>query len=212
MIHFPEPRDVLLRNVQTRMEKHGEQDVAAIDLAISLKGGNTLLDMIHPDLRLALFKPVTEQPGELSLPVDDLPSKRFARLAPPVKFDSEQIGMTLKVAYGATGKADMVLGAVKLSKLRVSDVIEGGSVEIAFNLSTTDVSEKIIGKLSLLQSHEISITLVGPEVDQSPADKQAAARKEAEGLFAEPGSVQDVTKTDLVTPEDALLSTAGTAE
>lgn len=212
MIHFPEQRDVTLRNVQTRMEKHGEQDVPAIDLAIGLKASNSYLDMIHPDLRAALFKPVTETEGELSLPVDDLPSKRFARLAMPVKFDIEQIGMTLKVAYGATGKADMVLGAIKLSKLRVADVIEGGSVELQFNLSTTDVSEKVIGKLSLLQGHEISITLVSPEVAETPADKQAAARKEAESLFSEPGSVQKVTEGDALTPEAALLSTEPAAE
>lgn len=166
MIHFPEPRDVLLRNVQTRMEKHGEDDVPALDLAISVTGGNALLNMQHPDLRGALFKPMAKTEGELDLPVDDLPSVRLPLLQTPLKYDREWIGYTAKIAYGATGKADMVLGAVKVSKPQVAAVIEGGSVEIRFNLSTTDVNEKVIGKLSLMQGHDITLTLTAPEVEQ----------------------------------------------
>lgn len=173
-IHFPEARDVKLRHVQTRMEKHGEDDVPALDLAISVTGGNALLDMIHSDLRAMLFKPLDPQAAdgqqEIDLPVDDRPSVRVPGLTLPIKIDREQVGMTLKVAYGATGKQDMVLGAVKLSKPKVASLIEGGSCELHFNLSSTDVSEKVIGKLSLLQGHEISITLTAPEVEDVKPD------------------------------------------
>lgn len=172
-LHFPEGKDVLLRHCQTRMEKHGEDDKPAIDLAIGVTGPNSLLDMIHPDLRAILFKPVGDDvpSGELDLPVDDRPSVRMPALSPPFKYDREHIGMTLKVSYGATGKADMVLGAVRLHKVRVAEVIEGGSCALQFTLSTTDVSEKIIGKLSLLQGHEIHITLTFAEAEDEPTKK-----------------------------------------
>lgn len=201
-IQFTEARDVKLRNVQTRMEKHGEDDVPALDLAISVTGGNALLDLVHPDLRAMLFKPVGDAHGadgqqEIDLPVDDRPSVRVPGLG-QLKYDREQIGMTLRVFYGATGKADMVLGAVRLSKLKVAACIEGGSVELQFNLSTTDVSEKIIGKLSLLQGHEISITLIAPEVEQQKPD----AGNDPAWPFPKNAEAPQ-------TPEDAFTATAG---
>lgn len=173
-IHFPEARDVKLREVSTRVEFHGDTEVVALDLHIGVTGSNALLDMIHPDLRAMLFKPLEAQPSdgqqEIDLPVDDRPSVRVPLLKMPIAYRFEQVGMTLKVAYGATGKQDMVLGAVKLSKPKVASLIEGGSVELQFTLSTTDVSEKVIGKLSLLQGHEISIVLTAPEVEDVKPD------------------------------------------
>lgn len=170
-LHFPEPQTVKLRHMQTRMEKHGEDDQPAMDLSISLVGSNLLLDMLHGELRAMFFRPVGDgvPAGELDLPVDDRPTLRVPGIKCPIKFDREHVGMTLRVAYGATGKADIVLGAVKLHKVQVVELIEGGSCRIQFTLSTTDVSEKAIGKLSLLQGHEISIVLTLPEVeDQQP--------------------------------------------
>lgn len=205
MITFDTPRDVKLRNVQTRMEKHGEDDVPALDLAISVTSQNTMLDMIDPDLRRALFQPEQAIEGELPLGTDDLPSIRFRKLAMPLKIDHDQTGMTATIAYGATGKADMVLGAVSLSKVRVN-LIEGGLVELLFNLSTKDVSEKVIGKLSLMQQHEISLTLAAPEV--------AAEVKPGEGShppepwpFPNEG-VTNSTEPPPLTPEDVFTNSA----
>lgn len=200
-IQFLEPTNVTLRNVNTRMEKHGEDDVHALDLAISVTGGNALLDMLHPDARRLLFKPLHEVEGELSLPTDDLPSIRFAQLQMPIGFDVEHAGMTLHVAYGATGKADMVLADVKLSKVKIEAAIEGGSVELRFNLSSTDITEKVIGKLSLLQKHDISITLKAPVVNVTDMEaKKAQAKAEAESLFNTPPAT--------VTPEEAFAGSA----
>lgn len=207
MIHFPEARDVKLRNVQTRMEKHGEDDVPALDLAISVTGGNTMLDMIDPDLRRALFRPIEAQPGELELPTDDLPSIRFRKLALPLKFDHEQVGMLCTIAYGATGKADMVLGGVTLSKVR-ANLIEGGSVELLFNLSTKDVSEKVIGKLSLMQQHEITLTLTAPEVTEPPAPPPG---QDPAWPFPQ-DSVTDSTEPPAPTAEELFAASKATPE
>jgi hypothetical protein len=211
MIQFPEPRDVKLRNVQTRVEKRGEEDVPAMDLAISVTGGNQLLDMLNPDLRRHLFKPITEQPGELSLPVDDLPSVRFPLLTLPFKYNREWVGHTARIAYGATGKADMVLGAVKVSKVVIEQLIEGGSVEIRFNLSTTDVNEKVIGKLSLMQGHDITLTLTPAEVAE---DKQKPIDPKNDPAWPFPNgqSVNDSTEQPAKTPEELFTDQAPPAQ
>jgi hypothetical protein len=204
MITFDTPRDVKLRNVQCRMEKHGEDEVPALDLAISVTGQNTMLDMIDTGLRAALFRPEQAIDGELPLGTDDLPSIRFRKLAMPLKLDHEQAGMTMKIAYGLTDDTAMVLGAVTLSKLRVV-LIEGGSVELLFNLSTKDLTEKIIGKLSILQQHEISLTLAAPEVD---TDNPLHPNNVKLG----PWPVTNSTEPPPLTPEDVFISSATTAE
>lgn len=201
-IQFKEPTTVKLRNFNTRMEVHGETDVAAMDLALAITGGNELLDMIHSDARRLLFKPLSERPGELPLPTDDLPSIRMPQLAMPMAFDLEQVGMTLRIAYGATGKADMVVADVKLSKVKVEALIEGGSVEVRFTLSSTDVSEKVLGKLPLLQKHELSITLMPAEVKTTDMEaSKSKAKAEADALFNTPPA----SKT---TPEEAFTGSA----
>lgn len=198
-IQFKDPTNVYLRNFNTRMEKHGDDDVPAMDLALSITGGNELLDMLHSDARRLLFKPLTERAGELPLPTDDLPSIRMPGLVMPMAFDNEQAGMTLRIAYGATGKADMVVADVKLSKVKVESLIEGGSVELRFTLSSTDVNEKVLGKLPLLQKHELSITLMPAEVKTTDMESsKAKAKAEADALFNTPPQ----------TPEQALAATA----
>lgn len=198
-IQFKDPTNVYLRNFNTRMEKHGDDDVPAMDLALSITGGNELLDMLHSDARRLLFKPLTERAGELALPTDDLPSIRMPSLVMPMAFDNEQAGMTLRIAYGATGKADMVIADVKLSKVKVESLIEGGSVELRFTLSSTDVNEKVLGKLPLLQKHELSITLMPAEVKTTDMEaSKAKAKAEADALFNTPPQ----------TPEQALAATA----
>lgn len=208
-IHFPEGRDVLLRNVQTRMEKHGEDDVPALDLAVSVTGGNELLDMIDPGLRPFLFKPLAERAGELPLPTDDLPSIRFPFLKMALKIDREHEGMTAKVAWGASGRADMVLGGVRLSKVEIEQLIEGGSVEIRFNLSTKDVSEKVIGKLSLMQKHQITLTLTQPEVEP---EKAADPFNPFPDVDKDANPVNSITEPTPATPEELFAGTDQPAE
>ena len=203
-IQFPMPKTVFLRNFNTRMEKHGDDDIPAMDLALSVIGGNELLDMLHPDLRVALFKPLSETAGELPLPTDDLPSIRFAQMKTPIGFDLEHAGMTLHIAYGTGGKSDMVVADVKLTRPSVETLIEGGSVELRFTLSSTDVNEKVLGKLALLQKHELTITLKPAEVSTSDMEAaKAKAKAEAEALFNQ--------KPAGKTPEQALIDTQATA-
>lgn len=210
-IQFPEGRDVKLRNFQTRMEKHGEDDRPALDLAIEWSGPNTELDALDPALRPALFKPLVAQEGELPLTVDDLPSVRLPLLKTPLKWDREWIGYTLKVAYGATGKADMVLGGVKVSKAEIHELIEGGTVTMRASLSTTDVSEKVIGKLALLQGHSINITLTPPDIEDEP--KSDAGQDPAWPFPNDPaGSVTNSAEGKPLTAEDVFIGNEAPAE
>lgn len=160
---------VKLDNTNSRMQKHGEENVPALDLAITLTANNKVLDLIHHALRPTLFcaqgaqgKAPTQ--AEMDLPVDDLPNVRFPHLDYPVKYDSMLTGYTLTVDYGRGGESNLRLKTCDIKTFKITP-IEGGSVEVKFTVQCADgVDERIVGKLSMLQQSEISITLEGPEI------------------------------------------------
>lgn len=173
MFELLTPTTVRLNNVQSRKEHHGEDLVAAIDLSLTWATNNRALAMVHPDLRASLYcdmrTPAERAQVEMDLPVDELPNIRFTKLTYPLKLETEQSGMTLRVDYGLGDGSDLILMQCKLSKIRITP-IEGGSTEIKWSLSSaSDIDERITGKLSMLQQQDIVITLLQPAVEGSDA-------------------------------------------
>lgn len=201
MLELLEPTTVTLSNVQTRVEKHGDEDVMAIDLAVIWNTNNRSLSAIHKQLRPALFcdlrPPQEGAQSEMDLPVDELPNLRLPGMDYPVKLDFQQVGARVEVAFGIDDKSAIVLQLAKLHKMRVTP-IEGGSAEVKFAISSAaDIDDHIIGTLSVLQQREISIKLTMPEVEQ-PAKPLTEA-----DVFANP--VPDSTEPPL-TPEDVFIN------
>lgn len=170
MLELLEPTTVTLSNVQTRVEKHGDEDVMAIDLAVIWNTNNRSLSAIHKQLRNALFCDMRQTQdsaqSEMDLPVDELPNLRLPGMDYPVKLDFQQVGARVEVAFGIDDKSAIVLQLAKLHKMRVTP-IEGGSAEVKFAISSAaDIDDHIIGTLSVLQQREISIKVTMPEVEQ----------------------------------------------
>lgn len=182
---------VKLDNVNSRMQKHREDNVPALDLAMTLTATNQVLDLIHHALRATLFcakgaqgKSPTQ--AEMDLPVDDLPNVRFPHMDYPVKYDAMLVGYTLTVDYGRGGEQNLRLKTCDIKTFKISP-IEGGSVEIKFTVQCADgIDERIVGKLSMLQQSEISITLEGPEIVEpvavKPRKKKTTAAEAQKGI------------------------------
>ena len=172
---------VKLDHTNSRMQKHNKENVPALDLAMTLTATNHVLGMIHPALRPILFcangaqgKEPTQ--AELELPVDDLPNVRFPHFDYPVKYNSMLAGYTLTVDYGRGGEQNLRLKTCDIKTFRIRP-IEGGSVEVKFTVQCADgIDERIVGKLSMLQQSEISITLEGPEIVE-PANVKPRRKK-----------------------------------
>lgn len=90
------PTSLRLDHVQTRMERHGEEHVPAIDLSLTWTTNNRALDMLHPELRRALY-------GELQTPADEPSARdttsslwkaRSARSAAPSSRQTARSGMS----------------------------------------------------------------------------------------------------------------------
>lgn len=170
MLEMLDPTTVKLNNVQTRMENHGDDQVLAIDLAVTWNTNNRALSAINKQLREALFCDLRQQANgtqaEMDLPVDELPNVRLPALDYPVKFDHTQMGARVEVAYGVSEESGVVLQLCKVSKFRITP-IEGGSAEVKFAISSSaDIDERVVGRLSVLQQHDISIKLTMPDVVQ----------------------------------------------
>lgn len=170
MLQMLEPTVVKLSNVQTRVEKHGEDEVIAIDLAVTWNTNNRSLIAIQKQLRNALFCDLRQEAGgdqeEMDLPVDEMPNVRVPGMDYPVKLDFQQVGARVEVAFGISEVSAIVLNLCKIGKMRVTP-IEGGSAEVKFAISSSaDIDDHIIGTLSVLQQREISLKLTMPEVEQ----------------------------------------------
>jgi len=209
MLELLEPTTVKLNNAQSRVEKHGDEDVMAIDLSVTWNTNNRSLVAIHKQLRDALFcdmrQPSNTAQGEMELPVDELPNVRIPDMDYPIKLkEFQQVGARVEVAYGISEVSAIVLQLCKVSKFRVTP-IEGGSAEVKFAISSaTDIDDHIIGTLSVLQQREISIKLTMPEVEQ-PA-KPLTERD----VFENP--IPDAEKEKVPTVEEVFVNSSNPAD
>jgi len=204
MLELLEPTTVKLSNVQTRVEKHGDEEVMAIDLAVTWNTNNRSLAAIQKQLRNALFCNLAQETdgaqAEMDLPVDEMPNVRVPGMDYPVKLDFQQVGARVEVAYGIDDTTAIVLQLCKVHKFRITP-IEGGSAEVKFAVSSSaDIDDHIIGTLSILQQRDISLKLNMPEVAQP--EPPLTERDVFPG--AEPSEPEKP-----LTPEDVFTQTHG---
>ncbi|MEJ7685667.1 MAG: hypothetical protein WKG52_00960 [Variovorax sp.] len=202
MLELLEPTTVKLANVQTRVEKHGDEEVMAIDLAVTWNTNNRSLTAIHKQLRAMLFcdlrQEATGPQSEMDLPVDEQPNVRLPGVDYPIKLDFQQVGARVEVAFGIDDTTAIVLQLCKVQKFRVTP-IEGGSAEIKFSVSSSaDIDDHIIGTLSILQQRDISLKLTMPEV----------AKDKTPPLTVDDVFGEQTPSTPPLTPEDVFVNTS----
>ena len=156
-----------LDNVNVRAEKHGDENVVAVDLKITVEVGNEILDSFDPGLRPALYrKPNKNDAAELfDKTKDEAPMRvlRFPKLA-PLRWDAEFPSCALKINYGVSGANDLNFTAA-VDKF-VMDNKDGGTTALSFRAVVKPDGE--MDELCALIQSEISITLTQPtEMQQS---------------------------------------------
>lgn len=113
-----------------------------------------------------------------------------------VSWEMELIGYTFYIDYGTAGKSAITIENCKLSNFKFQPK-EGGSTVVKFRLEAPDVSEQVHGKLALLKTQEIVMTLTAPVVQGEeaplsnplPFDADRPTDKTPEQAFAEAGLV-----------------------
>lgn len=189
MLEIVEFTEARLTGVTNRTEKHGDEDVPAVTLACEITTANTLLDMIDPAIRLALYKAVE---GQEQLPgVEPATPVLRCNCFESVALTTAHEGWRLQVDDGIDDTAPMEFEGVKVDKLKV-DAKHGGSIVLKLRLGTSDIDADRLGKLGMHNGQSIWLKLLKPEKTPDAIDGSVAAfqadHPDAGDLFAASGT------------------------
>lgn len=166
--------EMRLANVNVRSERHGEVDTPAVDLKMEWVVSNEILAAFHPRMRSAFY----EKDGQPAL--DGVPEAMAAVIFPdldPLKVHAKETGLMVRVVHGLSGSSDLVLKDCEVSGFKL-DLLPGGSVEVTFTVSTTDIDEKRLGKLGLMLKGRLPVRIERQDPPEGmPTDDEGAGRK-----------------------------------
>lgn len=181
MFQITEFTEVRVASVTNRVEKHGDDEKAAVSLGLELTGANTILDNIDAKIRHALYKRDDDQP-ELDGIEPSTPALRcnsFDRHTLTVAYE----GWTLAVDDGIDDTKPMLFGGVKADKFSV-EAKQGGTAVLRFRVGTADVDAEKLGKLAMHNGQSIWITLTAPKPKDAEPPAPPPSPDDATDLFA----------------------------
>lgn len=194
----------------TRDEKHGDQNVPAVTLGLTLMIANTLLDTIDPTIRHALFK---RHDGQDELPGME-PSTPVLRCnaIDKVALGTKHEGWTLEIDDGIDETTPHIFGACKVDGISVEPK-QGGSCVLRMRVGTSDLDAERSGFLGMHVGQSVWIRLRAPErandVPLDELDEEGADEPDATDLFV--ASAQEDPATALF-GEHAAQDEPGEAE
>jgi hypothetical protein len=172
--------EIKLAHLNVRTEKHGADDVTAIDLKLVYTCGAATLEQLHRELPDMLFD---VDPKETALDGVDAAATVLAFPAlQPMRYSGEQSGLVLRIDHGLGGGSDLVLGDCTADHF-VIDAHEGGSVDLTLRVRCTCVDERVLGRLPLLLGRTLPMHL-----HASDSVEQAKAASPAKGKLAAVGA------------------------
>lgn len=169
MFQLEEVREVTFTNSNPRSEFHGEDHVRAIDIAMTIAGENTLLDLIEPGLREHHYTNRDLKAGQQPLPdiVIPLPHLRFRNLPERYAYAKGEKwrGYRLVIDYGIGGPSNVDLTDCALAGVWY-ELQEGGSVTIGWTVQYNGdelQDDRLYGRLAgLATAAEGHVQLLAP--------------------------------------------------
>lgn len=163
-------KDVQFVHMNTRTEKHGDDDVLAVDLDMMVSTSNEALAMLHPTLRWSLYdKPDVEGSDLADQAAADLPIRlRYPKLD-TLRWALELMNYRVTFHYGLGIGNNIVLEDCKVNKFKV-ECHDGGTIDLQWRVQANPTHEQI-GRLSeRLSMGIVSVTIEWvepPEVQES---------------------------------------------
>lgn len=151
-----EEDDCIIRDVNPRTEKRGEDSILACDIKIEIVIDNDRLAMFSSTLRSALYQPIGDVEGDLAdagMDPEALIKPRFPHLG-VLNWDEEMLNATVNIRRHVSKRA-ITLADAKVNKFRL-EPREGGRVGITFRVQAV-VSNETIGHLAGLLDTEAQI-------------------------------------------------------
>jgi hypothetical protein len=190
MFELTDLTEARLASVTNRIEKHGDEDVPAVSLTVEFTAENTLLDLIDPGLRHALYKAKPDAEPELPDMEQTTPVLRCNSID-KVRLTTAHEGWRLFVDDNIDESDPMAFGGVKVDKLEL-DALQGGSVKFRMRLGTSDVDADKIGALGMNNGQSIWLRLLKPEKVEPAIDGTTEAfNRDHPGAAEGQGSLLD---------------------
>lgn len=145
-----------IAHINIRTEKHGEDDVKAIDLKLEMKLPNTFLSQLSSTLRWSLY----DKPAEPDLADDKdyLPTLRHPKMG-PIKWDDAVVGGDF-IIHAPVSKNDLEFTADVNSLVLTPE--EGGTVQVSMRAQFEPENDEI-GKVAAFLGLSTEITITPPE-------------------------------------------------
>ena len=160
-----EKANAKIANVNPRAEKHGEENKLAADIKIELQLHNSALDSFDDKLRKALFRKPGKGEQQDLIDKDALTAVQFPRVG-EISWDEEFPGYDLEIGSGLGLAEPLFVSDVTLKKFRFGP-LEGGSVNVSFNVICHPSADEI-GQLCTLIQSDAEITLTPPAKQELP--------------------------------------------
>lgn len=164
-----EKKACTLQHINIRDEKHGEENVLAVDIKFAGDFDGDILAEFGPELRASFYKKA--EGGDLADQASTVPTAlRFPKMIQPLKFSDEIIGAAVTVAYGI---GDIVLETCDINNFRV-ECKDGGTVRVTYRVQAKPTGEQL-AKLSQMLGSNVDVSIDPPE----------AANEQQQGEFRE---------------------------
>lgn len=192
MFQLLNPTRATLTTFTGRTEVHGKDRVPAVSFRLRFSGPNTLLDLLSPTLRPAIY---TAAEGQEDLPgvepaTPHLRSKDVKHLAlESISYE----GWTVHVEHGIDDSTRLEMGSSKIDAFSV-DFHDGGTVEIECRVSTCDIDAEGAGLLWSKQTREVPVCFIAPktlETNTGPEVIDGTKGHPGAGLFDGPDDDAD---------------------
>lgn len=168
MFELTDTTSLKVAKVTPRKEIHGDDNIQAISLRLSLTAENRLLDRLHPELLDMLFYDPPEVAAQLAL--DGVPPvkkhRRCVAVVQPLKLDREHSGYTVTIAHGIDDESALELYGCTVNKFAV-EAMEGGTVEVSWNVSSNrSITPELVGLLCAKEGEWVDARMVAPVFEE----------------------------------------------
>lgn len=155
MFSLPDLTTCRLLHVSPREEKHGDLDVLAVDLKLSMTIANERLRMFDEGLLSALYlDPNGAQDGLDGIPL--ISTELRCRILEPVSLELVVEGRDVQIRRATSV---LVLPACKIAKFKI-EAKEGGSCEVVFRVQCSKVAPETVGELCGMLNRQIDVLIV----------------------------------------------------
>ncbi len=167
-----EAHEAAIANLNSRIERHGDERALAADIKFNTSASNAVLDHFGPGLKEAFFRKPTkgEQQDLPNIGGSGLSAVKFPSLE-PLKLAHEFAGYELQIDGMLEGTDPIVLVDVKLKRF-VFEPKEGGSVELSFTASANVDADELAELAEALVREDVRLTLTPPSKAGSDSNPQ----------------------------------------